>query len=96
MPAVFAIWHNQQLIAAFGTARRCALLPRLFESIDALVQAVDSYYEGYRRVFGRRWRGRKEKPEKAADRRHADNHNQVSRSLPLFPEPFRTLSTDFV
>jgi hypothetical protein len=56
---VFVIWRNQQLVAALGLARRRELLPHLLASIDALVEAVDSYYESYRRVFGR-WRHSKE------------------------------------
>ncbi len=54
LPAVFAIWHDQQLVAALGLAGRRALLPRLLASIDVVVQAVNSYYEGYRRVFRQR------------------------------------------
>jgi hypothetical protein len=59
-PAVFAIRRDQQLVAALGPAGRRALLPRLLASIDALIQAVDSYHESYRRVFGRRRKGKKE------------------------------------
>ncbi len=82
LPAVFAIRRDQRVVAALGTARRCALLPCLLVSIDALVQAVDSHYESYRRVFGRRQHGQKEDAEGAVERRHADHHNLVSLGLP--------------
>jgi hypothetical protein len=67
LPAVFAIWHYQQLVAALRPTKCCVLLPCLLAFIDMLVQAKDSYYESYRRVFGQRRRGTKKKPEKAAD-----------------------------
>jgi hypothetical protein len=54
------------------------LLPCLLASIDALIQAVDSYHESYRRVFGRRRKGKKETPKRAADCRHANTHDLVS------------------
>jgi hypothetical protein len=82
LPAVFAIRRDQRLVASLGPAGRRALLPRLLASIDALVQAVDSYYKSTRRVFGRRRHGKKEMPERAADRRHADHHDMVSPGLP--------------
>jgi hypothetical protein len=92
LPSVFAILCNQQLIAALGLTEPSALLGRLYASIDALVQAIDSYYESYRRVFGWRQRGKKEKPEKAADLRHANNHELVSASLLPFSDSFWTSS----
>jgi hypothetical protein len=73
MPAVFVIWRDQQLVDVLEPTGCHALLPPLLASIDALVQSVVSYYESYRRLF-RQWQhGKKEKPEKAADRLHADN-----------------------
>ncbi len=88
LPSVFAIWHGQQLVAAFGPARRCALLLRLLASIDVLVQVVNSYNDILHQVFGRRRQGKKEKPEKAADWRYADNHDLVGASLQPFSDPF--------
>jgi hypothetical protein len=82
LPAVFAIWCDQQLVAALRPAGRRALLPRLLASIDALIQAVDSYHESYRRVFGRRHKGKKETPERAVNCRHAATHDLVSRISP--------------
>jgi hypothetical protein len=82
LPAVFAIRRDQRLVAALGTAGRRALLPWLLASIDALVQAIDSYYESNRRVFGRRRHVRNETPERVADRRHTDHHDMVSPGLP--------------
>ncbi len=78
-------------MAALGPAGRRALLPRLLASLDALVQAVDAHYTAYRRVFGRRRRGKKETAEREADRRAADNHDMVSRGSPY---PFRTPSAN--
>ncbi len=82
LPAVFAIRRDQHLVASLGPADCRALLPRLLASIDALVQAVDSYYESTRRVFSRRRHGKKETPECAADQGHADHHDMVSPGLP--------------
>jgi hypothetical protein len=82
LPAVFAIRRDQRLVASVWPAGRRALLPRLLASIDALVQAVDSYYKLTRRVFGRWQHGMKETPERAADRRHTDQHDMVSPGLP--------------
>ncbi len=91
---MLAIRRDQQIIAVLGPARRRALLPPLLASIDALVQAVDTYYKSYHQVFGRRRRGKKKKPEKAADWRYADNHDLVSPSLLSFSDPFCTSSAN--
>jgi hypothetical protein len=88
LPAIFAIQRDEQLVVALGLAGRCALLPHLFASIDALVQAVDSYYESYHRVFGRRRHSKEETPRKATDWRHADNHDPVCASLLHFSGSF--------
>ncbi len=90
--AVFVIRRDQRLVAALGTAGRRALLPRLLASIDALVQAIDSYYESNRRVFGRRRQGKNENAERAVERRHADHHDMVSRS---FADTSRAFSANF-
>ncbi len=71
-----------------------ALLPCLPTSIDALVQAIESYYDSYRRVFRRLWPGKKEKLEKATDQPQANNHDLVSASLQPFFDPFWISSTD--
>jgi hypothetical protein len=92
--AVFAIQCDQQLVAALGLAGHRALLPCLLASVDALVQAVDSYYESYCRVFRQWWYGKKETLEKAANWCHADNHHLVRASLlPVF-DPFQTSSAN--
>jgi hypothetical protein len=96
LPAVFAIRRDQQLVATFGPPEHRALLPCLLASVDALVQAVDSYNENYSQVF-ERWRcGKKEELEKAADRRHANNHDLVRASILLFSDPFQTSSVNVV
>ncbi len=43
----------------FGPAGHRALLPHLLTSNDALVQAVDSYYESYYRALEWQWRSMK-------------------------------------
>jgi hypothetical protein len=94
LPTAFAIRCDQQLVTALGPAGHRALLPRLLASIDTQVQAVESYYESYCWVFGRQRRVKKEKQDKVADRRHADNHDLVSHSFLHFSEPFRTSSAN--
>ncbi len=94
--SVFAIRRGQQLVAALRPAGCCALLPCLHVSIDALVQALDSYYESYRRVIGQRQHGKYDTLKWAADQRHADSHDLVSQSFLHLPEPFRTSSADLV
>jgi hypothetical protein len=78
LPTVFAIQRDQRLIASLGPASRRALLPLLLASTDSLVQAVDSYYESTHCVFGQWQHGKKETPERAADRWHADYNDMVS------------------
>jgi hypothetical protein len=94
LPAVFAIQCNQQLITPLRPTGCCVLLPRLLASIDALVQVVDSYYECYCQVFGQQRRSKKEKLERAADQRYANNHNLVNASLLSSSDPFRTSSAN--
>ncbi len=65
-----------------GPAGHRVLLSRLLALIDGLVQAVDSYYESTRRVFGRRRHGKKETAEHVVDWQHANHHDMVSRVLP--------------
>jgi hypothetical protein len=47
LPALLAIWRDQQLVATLWPAGRRALLPRLLVSIDALMQLIDSDYVSY-------------------------------------------------
>jgi hypothetical protein len=54
-------------------------------STDVLMKSVDTYYESYRRVLVQQQSGKKEKPEKAMDRHHANHHDLVSASL--LPSP---------
>ncbi len=91
---MFTIQCNPQLVAALRPAGLRVLLPRLLALIDALVQVIDSYYGSYHRVFGSQQCGKKEKPEKAVDRRHANNHDLVNASLLPFSDPFWTSSAD--
>lgn len=72
----------------------CALLHCLLAALDGLVQAVDSWYENYHRVFGRRQRGTKERLEMAADQRNADNYDQENACFLTFSKPLQTSYTD--
>ncbi len=94
--ALFVIWCKQQLIARIRSAGCCALLSCLLESIDTLVQVVDSYYDSYCQVFGRWQCGKMEKLEKAEGRCYADNNDLVSASLFFSPELLQTTSADLV
>ncbi len=82
LPTIFAIRHDQCVVAALRTVRRRTLLLRLLMLISALVQAVDSYYELHRRFFGRQQHSKNETPERAADWRYADHHDMVSLRFP--------------
>ncbi len=84
------IWHDQRPVEGLKAAGHCALLPCLLAFIDALVQAIDAHYTVHQCVFGRHRRHpKKDKAEKAVERRAADQHDMVSGS---FPDPFRPYS----
>ncbi len=86
LPVVFMIQHNQRPLESLGATSRCALLACQRASIDAWVQPADAHYTAYQCVFGCRLHGKREKANKMAERRTADQHDMVSN---FTPEPFQ-------